>query len=71
MKKVNAKRPECKKCVSNKDGECIALRETRFDRECPFLATPERLARDKEILLKAIMEGRVSESSLLYDPFVK
>lgn len=66
-RKHNANRPECRKCMSNKNGECIALRSTRFTDTCPFLATPERLQKDKEILLKAIMEGRVSESALLYE----
>ena len=65
-RKKTANRPECKRCISNKNGECIALHSTKFKTTCPFLATPERLQKDKELLLKAVLEGRVSEQALLY-----
>lgn len=57
---INAIHPECQKCVSNRDGECIALNSTNFNgKECPFVATPERLIRDWEILQIAIKMGHV------------
>ena len=40
----------------------MALSETNWIRphhECPFYASPNRLAKDAEILAKAIKEGRV------------
>lgn len=56
-----AERSECHYCVSNIGGRCIVLVGTYWikDRECPFLATDRRLQEDKEILAKAIQEGRV------------
>ena len=54
-------RPECHYCVSSIGGRCIVLMGTNWikNRECPFLATEERLKRDKEILDRAIREGRL------------
>ena len=57
-----ANRIECESCVSQVGGRCMALSETNWIRphhECPFYASPNRLAKDAEILAKAIKEGRV------------
>ena len=40
----------------------MALSETNWIiGECPFYASPNRLAKDAEILAKAIKEGRVKD----------
>lgn len=57
-----ADRPECQRCEGNYRGRCKIVIDTRWGaRECPFLATPERLKKDRELLEKAKAEGRVSE----------
>ena len=57
-----ADRPECKYCDGNQGGRCRIVIDTRWgERECPFVATPDRLKRDRELLEKAKAEGRVSE----------
>lgn len=57
-------KPECQMCEMQSNGECRALATTtwlkRTDEECPFLATKERLLKDKELLDKAIKEGRIN-----------
>ena len=61
-----ANRIECESCVSQVGGRCMALSETNWIRphhECPFYASPNRLAKDAEILAKAIKEGRVKEEN--------
>ena len=46
-----ADREECKKCESNIGGRCKTLVETEWIKEsCPFVATEERLQRDRELL---------------------
>ena len=65
MKVHNAMRLECQRCENNKDGQCGALETTAWlkkYRNCPFLATKERLEADKKLLEKAIKEGRVDPS---------
>jgi hypothetical protein len=54
-------KPECQFCEMQSNGECRALASTTWlkRRECPFLATRERLQRDFELRKKAIEEGRV------------
>ena len=54
-------KPECQICEMRQNGECRALATTSWlkDKECPFLATKERLQRDFELRKKAIEEGRV------------
>ena len=54
-------KPECQICEMQQNGECRALATTSWlkDKECPFLATKERLQRDFELRKKAIEEGRV------------
>lgn len=55
-------KPECQICEMQSNGECRALASTTWlkrRRECPFLATRERLQRDFELRKKAIEEGRV------------
>lgn len=64
MRGPYANRPECYSCVSEVNGRCMALSETQWIRknwECPFYASPERIERDKELLAKAIQEGRVKQ----------
>ena len=54
-------REECHNCVAFVNGGCMTLQYTYWIKDvCPFLATPERLKRDKELLDKAIKEGRVN-----------
>lgn len=63
MREPYANRPECKSCVAEVNGRCMALAETQWIKahhECPFYASPERIERDKELLAKAIKEGRVN-----------
>ena len=53
-------REECHNCVALVNNGCVTLRNTYWIKTiCPFLATEERLKRDKELLDKAIKEGRV------------
>ena len=56
-------KPECLMCEAQSNGECRILATTSWlkqtDKECPFLATKERLQRDFELRKKAIEEGRV------------
>lgn len=55
-----ADREECKKCEANIGGRCKTLVETEWIKEsCPFVAIEERLQRDKDLLDKAIREGRI------------
>ena len=59
-----ANRIECESCVSQVGNRCMALSETNWIiGECPFYASPNRLAKDAEILAKAIEEGRVKEEN--------
>ncbi len=61
-----ANRIECESCVSQVGGRCMALSETNWIRphhECPFYASPNRLAKDAELLQKAIKEGRVKDGN--------
>ena len=54
-------REECHNCVAFVNGGCVTLRYTYWIKDvCPFLATEERLKKDKELLDKAIREGRVN-----------
>ena len=59
MTSIKADRDECKRCVGCIRGFCSTLVDNNFPYECPFLATPERIRRDAELLQKAIREGRV------------
>ena len=53
-------REECHNCVAFVNGGCVTLRYTYWIKTvCPFFTSPERLKRDKELLDKAIKEGRV------------
>lgn len=66
MKVTNALRLECRRCESNVNGQCVALETTTWlkkYKQCPFLATKERLAEDRRLLQKAIEEGRVDPSN--------
>lgn len=46
-----ANKEDCKDCVSNIDGRCKTLVETNWIiKHCPFVATEERLQRDRELL---------------------
>ena len=46
----------------------MALSETQWiTGECPFWASPLRLKRDRELLEKAIKEGRVKDGSISTD----
>ena len=46
-----ADRPECRKCEANIDGRCKTLFDTTWIiKTCPFVATKERLQRDRELL---------------------
>ena len=57
-----ANRIECRSCVSQVGDRCVALSETNWiTGECPFYASPNRLAKDSELLQKAIREGRVKK----------
>lgn len=57
-----ANRIECESCVSQVGDRCVALSETNWIiGECPFYASPNRLAKDAELLQKAIREGRVKK----------
>ena len=65
MKQINAGRLECHGCENNMDGLCGALETTTWlkkYKQCPFLCTKERLAKDRELLRKAIEEGRVDKN---------
>jgi hypothetical protein len=55
-----ANKEDCKKCEANIGGRCKTLVETTWIiKNCPFVATEERLQRDRDLLDKAIREGRI------------
>lgn len=57
---ASADKEECKKCEANIGGRCKTLVETEWIKDkCPFVATEERLQRDRDLLDKAIREGRI------------
>ena len=61
-----ANRIECESCVSQVGDRCVALSETNWIKgECPFYASPNRLAKDAELLQKAIKEGRVKKDGVV------
>lgn len=44
-----ANRKECRKCIANVKGRCKTLISTTWIRGiCPFLATPERVRKEKD-----------------------
>lgn len=56
-----ADRVECSACYARVGNRCITLIDTNWIRgECPFLATESRLLKDKELLDRAIKEGRIN-----------
>ena len=59
-----ANRIECESCVAQVGHRCMALSETNWIiGECPFWASPVRIQKDKDLLAKAIKEGRVKNGN--------
>lgn len=59
-----ADRPECKECVSNKGGSCIALVDTQCEGVCAFRKAKWELTKDAEYLEKRIKEGKIPDKIL-------
>lgn len=57
-----ADKEDCRKCVANIGGRCKTLVDTTWIiKNCPFATTEEQLQRDRELLEKAISEGRICQ----------
>lgn len=61
---TSAKREECRKCVNNRNGQCMALIDTVWmypGYVCSFSKTAEQLKKDEELLKKRIAMGKVDK----------
>lgn len=64
-----AKREECRKCINNRNGQCIALIDTVWmqpDYVCSFSKTAEQVKKDEELLKKRIALGKVNKQKYGY-----